>query len=53
MVFTISDVCGASPNQQALRTFCLLRARFLRLPFLRLPSDVLLSGMTGMLGYVL
>jgi transposase len=28
MVFTISDVCGASPNQQALRTFCLLRASF-------------------------
>ena len=24
MVFTVSDVCGASPNQQALRTFCLL-----------------------------
>src|SRR5271157_3080145 len=28
MVFTASDVCGASPNQQALRTFCLLRASF-------------------------
>ena len=28
MVFTASDVCGASSNQQALRTFCLLRAAF-------------------------
>jgi hypothetical protein len=28
MVLTASAVCGASPNQQALRAFCLPRASF-------------------------